>query len=103
MGLFMKRVICFTIGLFMMICSNMLCLADVTPFPGDAKETVVGIAWRPDTDSEFFTNICRAVEEASGTWVLLDQVSCYGGRGVIILDKSGDVQPGEAIIVKYRA
>ncbi len=45
--------------------------ADVTPFPGGA---VVGIAWRADTDSEFFTNICRAVEEAGGTWVLLDQV-----------------------------
>ena len=35
---------------------------------------VVGIAWRADTDSEFFTNICRAVEEAGGQWVLLDQV-----------------------------
>lgn len=35
---------------------------------------VVGIAWRADTDSEFFTNICRSVEEAGGTWIMLDQV-----------------------------
>ena len=45
--------------------------AEVVPFP---ETPVVGIAWRADTDSEFFTNICRAVEEAGGTWVLLDQV-----------------------------
>lgn len=45
--------------------------AETTAFPGSA---VVGIAWRADTDSEFFTNICRAVEEAGGEWVLLDQV-----------------------------
>lgn len=35
---------------------------------------VIGIAWRADTDSEFFTNICKAVEAAGGTWVMLDQV-----------------------------
>ena len=35
---------------------------------------MVGIAWRADTDSEFFTNICKAMEAAGGTWVMLDQV-----------------------------
>ncbi len=45
--------------------------AEVTGFPG---QPVVGIAWRADTDSEFFTNICKAVEAAGGTWVMLDQV-----------------------------
>jgi putative glutamine amidotransferase len=35
---------------------------------------VIGIAWRADTDSEFFTNICQAVESAGGNWVMLDQV-----------------------------
>ena len=35
---------------------------------------VIGLAWRPDTDSEFFANICRAVEEAGGIWIMLDQV-----------------------------
>ncbi len=35
---------------------------------------VIGIAWRADTDSEFFTNICKAVEAAGGTWIMLDQV-----------------------------
>ena len=48
-----------------------LATAEVVDFPG---APVVGIAWRADTDSEFFTNICRAVEQAGGTWVMLDQV-----------------------------
>ncbi|MGX8706893.1 MAG: gamma-glutamyl-gamma-aminobutyrate hydrolase family protein [bacterium] len=54
--------------IFMMALS---CAAEVADFPGTP---VIGIAWRADTDSEFFTNICRAVEEAGGTWVMLDQV-----------------------------
>ena len=43
-------------------------------FAANAGKQVVGIAWRADTDSEFFTNICRAVEEAGGSWVMLPQV-----------------------------
>ena len=35
---------------------------------------VIGIAWRADTDSEFFTNVCKAVEAAGAAWVMLDQV-----------------------------
>lgn len=38
------------------------------------EEIVVGIAWRGDTDSEFYTNVVTAVEMAGGTPVLLDQV-----------------------------
>ena len=30
------------------------------------EEVVIGIAWRADTDSEFYTNIVAAVEEAGG-------------------------------------
>jgi len=45
--------------------------AETVPFPG---KPVIGIAWRADTDSEFFTNVCRAIEAAGGTWVMLDQV-----------------------------
>ena len=41
----------------------------------NAFETpVIGIAWRADMGSEFFTNICKAVEEAGGTWTMLEQV-----------------------------
>ncbi|MBR1735882.1 MAG: gamma-glutamyl-gamma-aminobutyrate hydrolase family protein [Firmicutes bacterium] len=42
--------------------------------PDINNDTVVGIAWRADEDSEFYTNVCRAVEEAGGTWVKLEQV-----------------------------
>lgn len=45
--------------------------AEPIQFPGSP---VVGIAWRADPDSEFFTNICRAIEEAGGRWVMLGQV-----------------------------
>ena len=49
---------------------------------------VIGIAWRSDTDSEFFTNICRAIESAGGEWVLLSQVQSadleYDGEGHLI-------------------
>ena len=40
-----------------------------------AQQPVIGIAWREDTDSEFYTNICRAIEAAGGSWVLLPQVT----------------------------
>jgi len=50
-----------------------------------SEKPVVGIAWRADTDSEFFTNICKAVEAAGAAWVLLDQVKSadlnYDGEG----------------------
>jgi len=49
------------------------------------EKPVIGIAWRADTDSEFFTNICKAVEAAGASWVLLDQVQSadlhYNGEG----------------------
>ncbi len=34
----------------------------------------IGITWRADTESEFYTNVVRAIEEAGGTPVLLKQV-----------------------------
>ena len=43
-------------------------------FAANAGKQVVGIAWRADTDSEFFTNFCRAIEEAGSSWVMLPQV-----------------------------
>ncbi len=67
----MKRIISPIVTLALLICSCIFTFAE----PVSAGETpVVGIAWRADTDSEFFTNICRAVEEAGGKWVMLDQV-----------------------------
>lgn len=64
----MKKALCSALFLLLLVSA---CSAEVTAFPGTP---VVGIAWRADTDSEFFTNICRAIEEAGGTWVMLDQV-----------------------------
>ena len=56
---------------FFLLCSVIFtgCSAD-----SSTKEVVIGIAWRGDTDSEFYTNIVTAVEEAGGKPVLLEQV-----------------------------
>ena len=68
----MKKAVCFFLTVLLLLGASLIpASAEVTAFPGTP---VVGIAWRADTDSEFFTNICRAVEEAGGQWVLLDQV-----------------------------
>ena len=55
----------------MMVASVGPAHAEAVPLPGTP---VIGIAWRGDTDSEFFTNICKAVEAAGASWVMLDQV-----------------------------
>ena len=53
-------------------------------------DPVIGIAWRADTDSEFFTNICRAIEEAGGTWILLEQVKSAD----LSYDEEGELTEG---------
>ncbi len=68
----MKKALSLILAAVMILSMSAVCHAEVIPFP--QQEQVIGIAWRADTDSEFFTNVCRAVEEAGGKWVLLDQV-----------------------------
>ena len=67
----MKKTVAFITMIIML--SGMLITgqAEVVQLSG---KPVFGIAWRADTDSEFFTNICKAVEAAGAAWVLLDQV-----------------------------
>jgi len=53
--------------------------AEVINFPiptsgGTGDGPVIGIAWRADRDSEFYTNMYKAIEAAGGRWVMLDQV-----------------------------
>ena len=68
----MKKLLAVLLALLMIFGCCAVSSADVVvAFP---RSKVVGIAWRADTDSEFFTNICRAVEAAGGSWVMLDQV-----------------------------
>ena len=74
---------------------------------GHAEDTpTIGIAWRPDTDSEFLTNVCRAVEEAGGTWVLLEQVTSpdlsYDAQGNLTdsVDESGMLDADAAKYVR---
>ena len=90
-----KRLTTLILALLMIVGAWGVCAtAEVVPFP---EAPVVGIAWRADTDSEFFTNICRAVEEAGGTWVLLDQVTSadltYDGAGNCLSRK--EIRDGE--------
>jgi putative glutamine amidotransferase len=67
----MKKTVAFIIMIIMVSGVFITGQAEVNQFP---EKPVVGIAWRADTDSEFFTNICKAVEAAGASWVLLDQV-----------------------------
>ena len=64
----MKKVFALLLGFVLLVSVCGVSLAEMS------QKTVVGIAWRADTDSEFFTNVCRAVEAAGGEWVMLDQV-----------------------------
>jgi len=57
-----------------------------------SDEMVVGIAWRKDEDSEFYTNVCRSVEEAGGKWVKLEQVKSFD----LAYDDDGNLTEGVA-------
>ncbi len=67
----MKKIFCLIMMSILLPGMCNVSSAETAPFPG---KPVIGIAWRADTDSEFFTNICKAIEEADGEWVMLDQV-----------------------------
>lgn len=41
---------------------------------GNEKEGVIGIAWRSDADSEFYTNIVRTLEDLGIPYAMVDQV-----------------------------
>ena len=71
----------------------------------DAQEKpLIGIAWCADTESEFFTNICRAIEETGGAWVMLEQVKSpdlkYTDQGKLI-DCTDDIGTLTADAAKY--
>lgn len=65
----MRRIISISISIIMVLttCAS----AEVVSFP---SHPVIGIAWRPDEDSEFYTNVCEAVEAAGGSYIMLPQV-----------------------------
>ena len=65
----MRRIISISISIIMVLttCAG----AEVVSFP---SHPVIGIAWRPDEDSEFYTNVCEAVEAAGGSYIMLPQV-----------------------------
>lgn len=70
-GMNMKKIAFLVLALILALTAFSAALAEGVAFP---EKPVIGIAWRADTDSEFFTNMCRAVEAAGGEWVMLDQV-----------------------------
>ena len=82
----MKKIFSLLLGFVLLVSASGVTLAEVS------QKTVVGIAWRADTDSEFFTNVCRAVEAAGGEWVMLDQVLSsdlsYDSAGILTEGKT---------------
>lgn len=100
----MKRAFLMMIAVFtLFVCgiSAQVTHAEVNHYYGH----VIGIAWRADVDSEFYTNIVRAIEEAGGQPVLLGQVKSkdlvYDANGKLIMgvDENGalDVNAGKLI------
>jgi putative glutamine amidotransferase len=67
----MKKPIAIILVAVLMFTMSTVCGAESLQIP---RKPVIGIAWRSDTDSEFFTNITRAIESAGGTWMMLEQV-----------------------------
>ncbi len=57
-----------------------------------SAKPVIGIAWRADLDSEFYTNICTAIEQAGGDYVLIPQVRSADLK----YDKDGKLKKGVA-------
>ena len=96
----MKKATALITLVVMMFCVFVTGQAETVSFP---RTPVIGIAWRADTDSEFFTNICRAVEEAGGTWVMLDQVCLpdlpYDGEK--LLEGVAETGALDAVAAKY--
>ena len=61
--------------MFFVLTGAALFLFGCTSMPSTTADKVrIGIAWRADTDSEFLTNVQRAIREAGGIPVLLCQV-----------------------------
>ena len=71
-----------------------------------AEQPKIGIAWRADTDSEFFTNVWCAIEQAGGTPVLLAQVKsadlAYEGARLLSIqvDRNDYLKAAGAELVK---
>ena len=99
----MKKMVCCIMLLVLLVGICGSCYAEVVVLPA---MPVIGIAWRTDTDSEFFINTCRAVEEAGGTWVLLDQVLSadlrYDERGNLVdgVTEKGSLSTSAAELVR---
>jgi len=74
---------------------TMMCCVTVYAAKNDTGQAVIGIAWRADTDSEFYTNVCQAIEAAGGRYVLLPQVTSsdlnYNSSGFLLegVDETG--------------
>ena len=59
----MKKTMAMVLVTVLMLTMFPVCEGETLQIP---RGSVIGIAWRADTDSEFFTNICRAIESAGG-------------------------------------
>ena len=85
----MKQKIRSSIKLVAFFVAILMVVSLISLTSGCAKEQkVIGIAWRADTDSEFYTNIVEAVKKAGAKPVLLGQVVA----GYLTYDESGNLE-----------
>ncbi len=83
-----------------------LLLASCTTTKQDQDTVLVGIAYRKDTDSEFCTNVERALEACGAECIVLDQVFSYdleydcSGTLVSGVDECRALEPSTAALVR---
>ena len=70
----MKRNIFEKVIAIMLFCLVLNICGEPVAYCAAGEKVTVGIAWRADTDSDFYTNIVAALQEAGATPVLLGQV-----------------------------
>jgi putative glutamine amidotransferase len=95
------------LGSFLIL--TVLSLSAVTAC-GSSSSKTIGIAWRADLDSEFYTNVCTAIKEAGGTPVLLGQARSTDvvyGDGTSLqdacVDENGILKQSYATLIRSNA
>ena len=93
----MKKCFSLVMALILALTASHTVFAEATDLP---PKPVVGIACRADTDSEFLADVCRAIEAAGGTWVMLEQAGSadlyYDAQGKLTADVTEAGMPDDA-------
>lgn len=92
--------------LVLVLCLLLTCAACKPKTGTVGSQPVIGIAWRADLDSEFYTNVVKSIEAAGGSSVLLPQVRSadlpYDENGKLTegVDETGALTAGAGKLIR---